>query len=321
MSALIQVNESGIYPVAAIKQQLAAINDLMKSVMREGVHYGAIPGCGDKFALLKPGAEKICMMFRLIVSQIDIVKNELAEGHREYEVSVTLTSPAGDVLGKGIGSASTMEKKYRYRSESTNRKVPAEYWKSKDQELLGGPSYFSRKSNNEWLIYQQVENADPADYYNTVLKMAKKRALHDAVITTTACSDIFAPEGGGGDGEGDFDPETGEVIPRSTGPAKPKPRPNHAGTQAKKLTEGQLRVLNARRESSGMTEKELCDLLGVKALADLAPHRLNEAIVAARSAAPAANNTNRAAAELAEKELEKMVDETLKEHATDGTTV
>lgn len=308
MSALIQANDAGIYPVAAIKQQLAAINDLMKSVMRQDVHYGAIPGCGDKFALLKPGAEKICMMFRLIVSQIDVAKTELADGHREYEVSVTLTSPAGEVLGKGVGSASTMEKKYRYRSESTNRKVPEEYWKSKDQDLLGGPSFFARKSNNIWVVYQQVENPDPADYYNTVLKMAKKRALHDAVITTTACSDIFAPEGG--DGEGDFDAETGEVIPRSTGPAAPKkPRPNHAGTQAKKLTEGQLRVLNARREASGMTEKELCDLLGVKALADLEPHRLNEAIATARSApapapAPVENDVSQQ-----------------QEHATDGTTV
>lgn len=303
MNALIQVNESGIYPVAAIKQQLAAINDLMKSVMREGVHYGANPGCGDKFALLKPGAEKICMMFRLIVSQIDIVKNELAEGHREYEVSVTLTSPAGDVLGKGIGSASTMEKKYRYRAECMNKEVPSEYWKTRDIELLGGPSYFARKSNKVWLIYQQVENPDPADYYNTALKMAKKRALHDAVITTTACSDIFAPEG---DGEGDFDPETGEVVTRSTGPAAPKkPRPNHTSPQAKKLTEGQLRVLNARREASGMTEKELCDLLGVKALADLEPHRLNEAIATARSApAPVENDVSQP-----------------QEQSTDGTTV
>lgn len=285
MNELIKASDTGIYPVAQIKQQLAAINELMNAVMREGVHYGKIPGCGDKLALLKPGADKICLMFRLIVSQIDIVKNELAEGHREYEVNITLTSPSGEVLGKGVGAASTMEKKYRYRSESTNKKVPPEYWKSKDQELLGGPSYFARKSNEVWLIYQQVENPDPADYYNTVLKMAKKRALSDAIITTTACSDIFAPEGGGGD-EGDFDPETGEVIPRSTGtPAKQKPRPNHAGKEATKLTEGQLRVLNARREAAGITEKELCDLLGVRSLAELQPHRLNEAIAAARGAA------------------------------------
>lgn len=289
MNELMKASDTGIYPVAAIKQQLQAINDLMKAVMKRDVHYGAIPGCGDKFALLKPGAEKICLMFRLIVSQIDIVKNPLDDGHREYEVSVTLTSPSGEVLGKGVGSASTMEKKYRYRAECMNKEVPSEYWKTRDIELLGGPSYFARKLNKVWLIYQQVENPDPADYYNTALKMAKKRALHDAVITTTACSDLFAPEGG--DGEGDFDPETGEVIPRSTGPAAPKkPRPNHAGKDATKLTEGQLRVLHARRESSGMTEAELCELLGVRALADLAPHRLNEAIAAARSAKPPAEN-------------------------------
>lgn len=303
MNELIKASDTGIYPVAQIKQQLAAINELMKSVMREGVHYGKIPGT-DKNMLYKPGAEKISLMFRLIVSKIEIDKDDLRDGHREYQARVTLTSPSGEVLGNGIGAASTMEKKYRYRSECTNRPVPEEFWRTKDQELLGGPSYFHRKNKNVWLIYQQIENPDPADYYNTALKMAKKRALSDAVITTTACSDLFAPEG---DGEGDFDPETGEVIPRSTGPAaKPKSRPNHAGKDATKLTEGQLRVLHARREGSGMTEKELCDLLGVKVLADLAPHRLNEAIAAARSAKPAVENN---------------VSQPQQEQATDGTTV
>ena len=35
---------------------------------------------------------------------------------------------------------------------------------------------------------EKVETDNPADHYNTVLKMAKKRALVDAVLTTTAAA-------------------------------------------------------------------------------------------------------------------------------------
>jgi len=39
-----------------------------------------------------------------------------------------------------------------------------------------------------------VENPDLADCFNTVKKMAKKRALVDAVQTNTACSDLFVQD-------------------------------------------------------------------------------------------------------------------------------
>jgi hypothetical protein len=39
-----------------------------------------------------------------------------------------------------------------------------------------------------------VEHDNPADYYNTVLKMAKKRAHVDAILTATAASDIFTQD-------------------------------------------------------------------------------------------------------------------------------
>jgi hypothetical protein len=40
----------------------------------------------------------------------------------------------------------------------------------------------------------KVENPDIADTYNTVLKMAKKRAHVDAILTATAASDIFTQD-------------------------------------------------------------------------------------------------------------------------------
>jgi len=48
-----------------IQTQVNAIQEVMKHVMKNNTHYGTIKGCGDKPTLLKPGAEKIMMTFKL----------------------------------------------------------------------------------------------------------------------------------------------------------------------------------------------------------------------------------------------------------------
>lgn len=191
--------------IAQLERQIAAIQGLLKRVLKKGVHYGTIPGCGDKFALLKPGAEKICMLFRLIPDCEERI-SELGNGHREYRFITRLRDPLGRLMGFGVGSCSTMEKKYRYRSGDpilTDKPIPSSYWKLKDSDpkaaklLLGGYN-FTHKKNEEgkWVIAEiprdsVKENPDIADTYNTVYKMAKKRSLVDATITATGASDIF----------------------------------------------------------------------------------------------------------------------------------
>jgi hypothetical protein len=44
--------------------QARKVLEIKEKVMKEGVHYGIIPGC-KKPSLLKPGAEKLCAAFRL----------------------------------------------------------------------------------------------------------------------------------------------------------------------------------------------------------------------------------------------------------------
>lgn len=205
-------NELTVYeshPLTAkdIQDQVALIQNVMKSVMKDGEHYGKIPGCGDKPALLKPGAEKLNLTFRMAPDfQIETV--DLGRGHREYRVKCSLQSiTTGRFLGMGVGSASTMEGKWRFRIgpvEWTGKAVPKEYWdlrKSdpmKSQELLGGKGFQPKKNDSGiWEIARQgekVEHDNPADYYNTCLKMAKKRAHVDAVLTVTAASDIFTQD-------------------------------------------------------------------------------------------------------------------------------
>ena len=48
-----------------VRAQVNLIQEVMKSVMQDGQHYGVIPGAGNKPTLLKPGAEKLMLTFHL----------------------------------------------------------------------------------------------------------------------------------------------------------------------------------------------------------------------------------------------------------------
>lgn len=190
-----QSGNSGVMTVDDMKKQVQLIQHVMKEVMKKGEHFGTIPGCGDKPTLLKPGAEKISMVFRLAPEYTVERVDTMEDGHREYQVTCTLRHiDSGKVLGGGVGCCSTMEGKYRFRTEFTGQPVPAAYWKTRDRDLLGGTQFSTRKVKGKWEIIERVEHDNPADYYNTVLKMAKKRAHTDAVLTATAASDIFTQD-------------------------------------------------------------------------------------------------------------------------------
>lgn len=188
--------------------QVSLIQEAMKSVMKPGEHYGTVPGCGDKKALFKSGAEKLCFLFRLAPSYA-IEERSFDGGHREYRVKCSLRTIGASVfIGEGEGVCSTLEGKYRYRSgpkEPTGKGVPQEYWTlratdpSRAQALLGGPGFSPAKNEaGQWEIMKgggaKVDHDNPADYYNTALKMAQKRAHVAATLTATAASDIFTQD-------------------------------------------------------------------------------------------------------------------------------
>lgn len=176
--------------VTEMTNQVLLIQQAMEAVMKADTHYGTIPGCGDKPALLKPGAEKLCLLFRL-GAEFHVNHTDLPCGHREYSIRCTLKARDGSFVGEGIGVCSTMENKFRYRWENTEKQVPSSYWDSRDKKLLGGDGYAPRKVNGKWWIFHREEHDNPADYYNTCAKMAKKRAHVDATLTATAASDMF----------------------------------------------------------------------------------------------------------------------------------
>lgn len=193
MNELVKTELYAPLTIGDVKHQINLIQSLMKDVMKEDEHFGVIPGCGSKMVLLKAGAEKLSFVFRHTV-KFNITTTNLDKGHKEYTVITEIKSRNGRYLGEGVGCCSTQESKYKYRWDDTEQDVPKEYWKSRDQSLIGGDSYTVRKKENKWLVFQRIEHDNPADYYNTCLKIAKKRSMVDAEITVCAASDIFTQD-------------------------------------------------------------------------------------------------------------------------------
>lgn len=215
-------------PVEQIKRQTDQVKALMASCMSEGMHYGKIPGCGDKPTLLQPGAQKLTMMFGL-ADTYEISREDLPNGHREYTVKCLLVSKAtGLVQGSGVGLCSTMEKKYRYRNvsdfEITDQTIPQDARERKQEYRKQG--FGMKKVDGQWCWVKymdstQQENPDIADTYNTVLKMACKRALVAAVLNTLAVSDLFTQDVEDlGDYAIDFD-RTPKAPPQQPAPSQP----------------------------------------------------------------------------------------------------
>jgi hypothetical protein len=188
-----------------IKAQVQLIQEVMQAVMQEGYHYGVIPGT-EKPTLLKPGAEKLTTTFRL-APLLHVESRELSNSHREYQVRCTLVHiPTGRVYGEGVGSCSTLESRYRYRTaertcphcgRTTIIKGRAEYgggWLCFQKKGGCGAKFADQDPAIVSQFVGRLDNPDVADTYNTVLKMAKKRALIDAALTATAASDIFTQD-------------------------------------------------------------------------------------------------------------------------------
>lgn len=187
-----------------IVERVKKLQEIKDKIMDEDVHYGTIPGCGSKPALLKEGAELLCMAFQLCPTY-EVTVNDLPRGHREYEYEGFVTYiPTGAVIAHGVGICSTMESKYRWREGSkTCPNCGQEAIIKGKEEYGGGWLCFAKKGgcgakfkDGDQTIEGQktgrVENPDIADQYNTVKKIGKKRCQSDMVLTATGASFLFS---------------------------------------------------------------------------------------------------------------------------------
>lgn len=140
-------------------------NELIEYVVREemleGIHYGIIPGTKNK-TLFKPGGDLLKRTFNLL-DHYDIEVINEGDMHRTYEVKCLLQSLVNEKThAVGYGVCSTLESKYRYHWTYANGK--------KDKRM-------------------ETPIETRPDIWNTIKKMAKKRAMLDAV------NSFFAPTG------------------------------------------------------------------------------------------------------------------------------
>lgn len=169
--------------VTEVTQHVIAVQEVMKALMKRDTHYGVIPGT-DKPALLKSGAELLCMTFR--IADFYHVEDMSTDDVIRYRVICTGRHQLTGVdLGSGMGECSTGEEKYRWRKAICKEEFEAT---PKDMRRIK----FGRKSGGHYTV-EQVRT-DNADLANTVLKMACKRAKIAMVLNVTAASDMFCQD-------------------------------------------------------------------------------------------------------------------------------
>jgi len=215
------------------KRDMVAINRFQNVVhanMIEGQDYGVIPGT-LKPSLLKPGAEKISKLLGL-ADHYEILdrQEDWSKPFFRYLMKCSLISVKSDVvISEGVGECNSMEAKYRWRE--AKRKCPtcsAEAIIKGKKEYGGGWLCFNKQGGcgAKWPdgAYEiegqdigRVENDDIYSIVNTILKMAKKRALIDAALSAGRLSNIF----------------TQDIEEMESSPPKAKPSPQVKPKQEK----------------------------------------------------------------------------------------
>ena len=210
--ALVPVETRALAPaeltIEQIVEQTKKIQQCIALVMIDGEHYGVIPGTQPKDGkppkkvLLKPGAEKLCLLFRLD-PEYDIVTSVETPSLIRFVVKCTLTHiPSGLRTASGLGSCNSNEDKY-LRPAAKKCPTCGKETVIKGSEQYGGGWLCWKKKGGcggKWndgapeIEGQDTGIKDPADLHNTILKMACKRALVAAVLNATAASDFFTQD-------------------------------------------------------------------------------------------------------------------------------
>jgi ribosomal protein L37AE/L43A len=205
------------------RERRGLIRQFVRDHMRRDVDYGVIPGT-EKPSLWKPGAEKLMDLFRC-TPEFEIIHKRLSfrRGFFHYIFKVQITSrDTGMVLAQGFGSANSHESRYRWREaqrqcpecgQPTIRRSKKEYgggWYCHAAKGGCGAKFAAGDDNVTGQQLGRVENEGIADLENTILKMAKKRALVDAALALARCSDLFSQDLNEDDEQSAPDPRTVE---------------------------------------------------------------------------------------------------------------
>lgn len=243
-------------PAGDLVKRLDVIREAMSTAMVADVDYGHIPGTSGKPSLFKPGAEKLSVLFQLDCQTTYSERLGPGDHYTVNAETVVYHQPTGTRLGNGLGLCTTKERKYGKRTakrvcpncgaEQINKsKFPPRDRPSAEpgwycHAKFGGcgAQFDAADPAITGQALGDVENPDLADYWNTVLKMAKKRALVDAVLLATGASALFTQDLE--DGQPDNDDKPPPTTPPTTPPPEPEPTATSADVGAMKAAAGGL---------------------------------------------------------------------------------
>lgn len=183
---------------AQIKADHTLILQVMETVMKEGMDYGKIPGCGDKSTLLKPGAEKLLMTFHLAPKPGQVEDIGGPDEIRYRVITEVIHAPSNITVSYGVGEASSNEEKYRWRKavcqeewDETSEDRRRHKWSPKWKD---GKKVWD-KAKGAYVMEKVLQvRTNPSDLANTILKMADKRSVISGVLKATAASSIFTQD-------------------------------------------------------------------------------------------------------------------------------
>lgn len=181
-NGLLLINTIDNQGVLSTLKKISEFQALMQATLKPGHDYDTIPGT-NKPTLLKPGAEKIGMMFGInpdyeFLDKVEDYQNDFFA----YNIKCTLYRN-GQPVAQGVGSCNSKEKKYRFVNVKENE-VP--FGVNKEELEAITDRYGKTK--------YKMENRDICSLVNTILKMAKKRAYIDATLQLAALSEIFTQD-------------------------------------------------------------------------------------------------------------------------------
>ena len=190
-----------------LEREKVRVERVKRAILKPDVDYGVIPGT-KKPSLYKSGAETFNRLTHF-VPEYD-TRRETGDGETapqiRYEVMCVLVDEWGRVRGRGHGSSSTWEVKYRYRNakracpecgQETIIKGRKEYgggWVCWKREGGCGAAFKEGDQRIETQEGGKGENPDPHDLDNTLLQMACKRGYVAATRTAHALSGAFTQD-------------------------------------------------------------------------------------------------------------------------------
>jgi hypothetical protein len=177
------VQEPRALTAAEHRAHVNLIQQVMAEVMKEGTHFGKIPGT-DKPSLWKPGAEILGTTFHIAVDpqvEADLSTDDVIR----YRIRAAATSQnSGAFLGAGLGECSSNEEKYKWRAAVCTEEF--------DETPVDRRRRKWKRAEQSYAVNQV--RTEPADIANTVLKMAVKRAAIAVILQVTAASDCFTQD-------------------------------------------------------------------------------------------------------------------------------